>query len=97
MKKYFYIVSFSFLGFLTQFLVHGLLEWAYVLLLRRDYAFWSFGASYDTLWQVHHAMSVGLMGAGVFFGFMMGRFFWPILYDETGNVRKEVKARWNLK
>lgn len=82
MKKRIYIGLFMLLGALVSVIVHGILEWTYVLHLRKDYAFWSFGFSYRDLVWVHNFLSVDLLTVGLFLGWLGGRYFWRILYVE---------------
>jgi len=95
-KKYIYITSFVFLGFLIQFFVHGSIEIAYSILLWREFALWSFGLSYDELWVVHHVLSVALLVLGIWLGYRSGKFWWKYLYQDDGQLKPEFRKGWRV-
>ena len=81
MKKTVYITSFTFLGILLQFVIHGLLETWYIGLLVNDFAKYSFGFSWAKWFIIHHAGTVIFFAAGVLFGFWQGKFWWHKIYE----------------
>ncbi len=94
MKRTAYITLFVILGNLISWFVHGSLEIAYSILLWRDFATWSFGLTYDTLWNIHHVIAVLLFVAGVWYGFRAGKFWWAYLYQENGELKPEFRHRY---
>jgi len=83
MKKNFYIFCFTVLGILLQFLIHGLLERWYIILLLKDFAKYSYGFSWAQLFSVHHALTFILLLIGSLFGFWQGRIWWKIVYENN--------------
>lgn len=92
-KKYFYIISFAFFGFLLQFLVHGLIETWYIGLLLSDFPKYGFGLSWDRWFLIHHILTVILLIAGVVSGFFGGKFWWKKLYED----KKTDRSCWGWK
>lgn len=82
LKKRFYVFSFTFLGFLLQILIHGILEQWYIGLLVKDFKKFGLGMTWDQWFFVHHALTVVLLLAGLFFGFRQGRFWWKKIYEK---------------
>ncbi|OGZ60670.1 MAG: hypothetical protein A2919_02110 [Candidatus Spechtbacteria bacterium RIFCSPLOWO2_01_FULL_43_12] len=80
MKKKIYIGLFAFLGFLSQFIVHGAVEWFYIRLLMSDFEKWSFGWDWNTWLRIHHISSLVLVLAGVWFGYTQGKYWWNRIY-----------------
>ena len=87
MKKYLYILCFVILGIILQQIVHTVVEMGYIKLLIDDFDTYGFGWSWDTWFIIHHVCSVALFLAGAFWGYRLGKYFWPKLYDENGKVR----------
>lgn len=85
-KKTIYIISFSFLGILLQFLIHGLIENWYIGLLISDFPKYGLGLSWEKWYIIHHIGSIILFAAGAFFGFSQGKFWWRKIYEE--DIRK---------
>ena len=70
MKRTIYIILFTILGILLQFLVHALLEIWYANLLLADFSKYSFGLSWEKWWYVvHGGGSIVLLVVGAVFGF----------------------------
>jgi len=82
MKRTIYIIAFTFLGILLQFLVHMLAELWYVALLTGDFARYGLGLSWDTWFLVHHIATAVLFAGGVLGGYFSGRYWWRIIYIE---------------
>ena len=81
MKRVIYIILFTILGILLQFLAHALLETWYANLLLADFVKYSFGLSWEKWWYVVHGVgSVALLVAGAVFGFWQGRYWWERIY-----------------
>ena len=94
MKKYFYIASFAFLGFLLQLIFHALFESWYIGLLLSDFERYGLGLSWSSWFLIHAVLTVLLALLGILFGLWQGKLWWNILYDENGKVRKDIKLRW---
>ncbi len=88
MKRKFYIISFSFLGLLLQFLVHALIEMRWIKLLVVDYNKYSFGLSWDQLLLVHSVGTIVLIILGLLFGYCQGKYWWQKLYVEKIRNKK---------
>lgn len=82
MKKEIYIISFTFLGFLLQLLIHGLVETWYIGLLVSDFPRYSLGLSWSQWFLIHHAATVVLFAMGILFGFRQGKYWWRRIYEE---------------
>ena len=80
MKKKIYIGAFTLFGILLQFLIHAVVEIWYISLLLHNFSKYSFGLSWNQLYIVHHIGTVILLLAGIFFGFLAGKFFWNKIY-----------------
>jgi len=96
MKKFVYLVLFTVLGFLTQLLLHAIIEQWYIGLLIADFGFYGFGLSWDNWFTIHSTLTIVFSLLGVMFGFKCGQHAWRILYDEKGKLRPEVIAKWRL-
>jgi len=81
MKKAVYIILFTFLGIILQFLLHAVLEIWYINLLVNDFATYSLGLSWETWLLIHSIGAVVLLLAGVFFGFRQAKFWWHRIYQ----------------
>ncbi len=82
MKKVIYIILFTFLGTLLQFLIHGLVETWYIGLLIGDFPQYSFGLSWPQWFIIHHIATVILFLAGALFGFWQGKLWWRRIYEK---------------
>jgi len=80
MKKKIYIGLFVFLGFLLQFIVHGVAEMLYIKLMTSDYDRWSFGWDWNTWLWIHNISSLVLVVAGILFGYVQGKYWWNRIY-----------------
>lgn len=87
MKKYIYIFCFVVLGIILQQILHTVIEMGYISLLLRDFDKYGFGWSWDTWFMIHHVYTLILFIIGILWGYWMGKYFWPKLYDEQGRVR----------
>ncbi len=87
MKRYFYIFSFVVLGIILQQIIHTVLEIWYINLLLGNFDKYGFGWTWSTWFTIHKVYTVVLFLAGAGWGYWMGRYFWPKLYDEQGKVR----------
>lgn len=85
MKRTIYIISFTFLGILVQFLIHAFVEAWYISLLIKDFPAYSFGFSWENWYTIHHLFSAILFIGGALFGFWQGKFWWHKIYEE--NIR----------
>lgn len=81
MKKIIYIILFTFLGILLQFLIHGLVEIWYIGLLINNFSRYGFGLSWPQWFIIHHIATVILFVAGALFGFWQGKFWWRRIYE----------------
>ena len=82
MKKTVYIILFTFLGILLQFIIHGLVESWYIGLLINDFPKYGFGLSWSQWYLIHHILTVILFFAGALFGFWQGKFWWRRIYEK---------------
>ncbi|MFC1630268.1 hypothetical protein ACFL06_01920 [Patescibacteria group bacterium] len=82
MKKKAYIISFTVLGILLQFILHAVLEIWYVNRLLTDFSTYNLGFSWNQLFLIHHIGTVLLLLAGVLFGFWQGNFWWKKIYNK---------------
>jgi len=82
MKKTIYIILFTFLGILLQFLIHGLIEIWYIGLLTNNFTKYSFGFSWPQWLIIHHTATVILFIAGALFGFWQGKYWWRRIYEK---------------
>ena len=85
MKRTIYIISFTFLGILVQFLIHAFVETWYIGFLIKDFSVYSFGFSWENWYAIHHIFTIILFIGGVLFGFWQGKFWWHKIYEE--NIR----------
>jgi len=89
MKKIVYIISFTVLGILFQFLIHGLVEMWYISLLIGNFKKYSFGLSWPQWFLIHHIVSLILFVAGASFGFWQGKFWWQRVYPVRSPLENE--------
>jgi len=82
MKKVIYIILFTFLGILLQFLIHGLIEVWYIGLLTSNFVKYGFGLSWSQWFIIHHIATVILFLVGALFGFWQGKLWWKRLYEK---------------
>lgn len=80
MKKIIYIICFTFLGVLLQFLIHAGIEVLYIKLLLSDFQKYSLGFSWNQWLTIHFIATIILLVIGVLFGFWQGRYWWKRLY-----------------
>jgi len=81
MKKIIYIICFSFLGVLLQFLIHAGIEVLYIKLLLSDFQKYSLGFSWDQWFLIHFIATIILLVIGILFGFWQGMYWWKRLYE----------------
>ncbi len=82
MKRAFYILSFTFLGFLLQLIVHAILETGIITLLLKDFDRYSLGLTWRQWYAAHHVISLALLAAGLACGYRWGVHWWQVLYVE---------------
>lgn len=82
MKRTVYIALFTLLGVLAQFLIHGILEVAYIILLVKNFDVFSLGLSWHTWVMIHDVVAVMLLAAGVGVGLWQGFYWWRRIYIE---------------
>jgi len=82
MKKTIYIILFTFLGILLQFLIHAGIEVWYIGLLISDFPKYGFGLSWPQWFIIHHIATVVLLVAGALFGFWQGKYWWQRIYEK---------------
>ncbi|MFH1111713.1 MAG: hypothetical protein V1712_01425 [Patescibacteria group bacterium] len=87
MKRFFYLVAFTFLGLLCQFVVHALVEIWYIDLLVKNFSRYGFGWSWNTWYIIHDVITWVLVLVGLLFGYWQGRHWWVRLYDEQGKLK----------
>jgi hypothetical protein len=82
MKKTIYIILFTFLGILLQFLVHAGIEIWYIGLLTGNFSRYGFGLSWSQWFIIHHIATVILFLLGTLFGFLQGKYWWQRIYEK---------------
>ncbi len=82
MKRAFYILCFTFLGFLLQLIAHALLESAVLALLLKDFERYGLGLSWNQWYAVHHTLTLAFLILGLALGYRWGLKWWQILYVE---------------
>ena len=92
MKKIIYIIAFTTLGILLQFLIHAGVEIWYIGLLLKDFPKYGFGLSWEQWFLIHTIGTVILFLAGTIFGLWQGRYWWQKIYVEH-TLRRWF--RWN--
>lgn len=93
MKRFIYIIAFTFLGLLLQFVLHAVIETWYIGLLIADFPRYGFGLSWETWERIHHVLSGIFFVGGLLFGFFSGRFWWRKLYVENLRFKKPIWFR----
>lgn len=92
-KKTFYIASFSFLGILLQFVIHGLVEVWYINLLTGNFQKYGLGFSWGQWFLFHTIFTVLLFFAGAALGFWQGIHWWRVLYVERRYRQKNLPKK----
>lgn len=92
MKKIVYIVAFTILGILLQFLVHSFFEQNYIYFLLKDFDTYSFGFSWAQLYMAHKIISALFFIGGALFGFYQGKYWWKYIY-----VDKKIEYKFKNK
>lgn len=87
MKRPVYIVAFTVLGILLQFVIHATIEIWYIGLLTRDFSKYSLGFSWSQWFIIHHVGAGILFLAGALFGFWQGKFWWRKIYEKEKRLR----------
>ena len=87
MKRIIYISSFVILGILLQHIIHTVIEIWYIKLLLSDFKKYGFGLSWNIWFIIHYVYGAILFIIGILWGYRMGMYFWPKLYDKSGKVR----------
>jgi len=85
MKKTIYIILFTFLGILLQFLLHAVVEIWYINLLSLNFSKYGFGLSWAQWFTIHSVLTIILLIAGGLFGFFAGKFAWKKIYEKKIN------------
>lgn len=78
--RVFYIIAFTVLGILVQFLFHAALEIQVIKFFTEVASSEAFGLSWNILFLIHHIGSIVLLGAGMYVGFREGQYWWRELY-----------------
>lgn len=94
MKKTVYIISFTALGMLLQFLLHAFVEMWYIGLLLRDFAAFGFGLSWDDWFMIHAILTAIFFIGGATIGFYAGKKWWQIIYVEQ-RYKNTSWLHWN--
>jgi hypothetical protein len=82
MKRFIYILAFTLLGILLQFLIHAGIEIWYIGLLLKDFSTYGLGLSWVNWVMIHDIGTVVLFFTGAIFGFWQGRYWWRKIYVE---------------
>lgn len=94
MKKKIYILAFTVFGLLAQFLLHAIIEVAYINLLEVDWLKYSLGLTWSQLILAHNIMAIVLSILGLIFGYIQGKYWWQILYVEK-KIKKGLKENFS--
>lgn len=94
MKKTVYIIAFTILGILAQFLLHAFVEVWYIGLLLKDFATFGFGLSWDAWFFIHAVVTAVFFIGGTILGFFAGKKWWQILYVEQ-RYKNKTWLHWN--
>lgn len=97
MKKIIYVLSFTLLGALLGFLVHGFAEIGYINLLTSDFEKYGFGVSWGGWVAIHAGWNVLCLLFGAVFGFEQGLKWWQVLYVEgryNNRLRRPLKRNF---
>ncbi|MBW6440844.1 hypothetical protein K0B03_02310 [Patescibacteria group bacterium] len=82
MKKEIYIFLFIILGILLSFLLHALIEISYINLLWTNYERYGMNLKFSQLYTIHTIGTIIILGVGIIFGFIQGKFWWKKIYIE---------------
>lgn len=82
MKRAVYIIAFTFLGVLLQFLVHAGIEIPVISLLLNDFETFGLGLTWDQWVMIHNVGTIVFFAAGALAGFFQGRYWWRVIYIE---------------
>jgi hypothetical protein len=82
MKRAFYTLCFTFLGFLLQLLVHAVVEAGVLALLLRDFDRYGLGLSWNRWYAVHQTLTLAFLIGGIALGYRWGVKWWQVLYVE---------------
>jgi len=80
MKRTIYIIAFTFLGVLLQFLIHAWVEIWYIGLLVSNFSIYGLGFTWGQWFLIHHVLAVILLIAGIVFGYLQGKYWWNQIY-----------------
>ena len=81
-KKQVYVVLFIILGILLGFIAHGIIEIWFTRRLLKDYNRYSLGHSWQTWFSIHLYFSVFLFVLSGLIGYLQGKFWWRVVYQE---------------
>lgn len=85
MKKIIYISAFIFLGFLVQFIIHGVVETGIISLLIYDFDTYNLGLEWREWVMIHYIGTILLSALGIAVGFWQGRYWWRRIYSEENH------------
>ena len=80
--KTFYIISFTILGVLIQFLFHAALELQALKLFTETVDPLTWGITWDMLFTLHAVLAWVLLVGGAYVGFQEGKHWWRELYEK---------------
>lgn len=80
-KKNIYIFLFIIFGILISFLIHAAIEIWYINLLIADFSKYGLGLNWPQWYLIHSAGGVILFAGGALFGYLQGRHWWKVLYE----------------
>lgn len=89
MKRAVYIIAFTFLGVLLQFLIHAGIEIPVIFLLLKDFETFGLGLTWDQWVMIHDIGTIVFFAAGAAGGFLLGRYWWRVIYIEK-RLRKNI-------
>ena len=81
-KKTIYIILFTFLGILLGLVVHGLVELWYIDKLTTNFPKYSLSHSWADWFFIHKVWSVVTLVGGIVFGYLQGKYWWKLVYEQ---------------
>lgn len=78
--KYIYIIAFTILGILLQFLIHAGIEIWYIGLLVNDFGTYGLGFTWMQWVMIHNITSIMLLIAGAVCGYWQGQYWWKRIH-----------------
>jgi len=85
-KRNIYIALFVLLGFLTQFLLHAVIEIFYINKLLENFSFYGLGLSWNQWLGLHGVFTFVFLVVGLWVGYAQGIFWWNKIYEKKVGI-----------